>query len=225
MSMRATTPAPLLGMIWAQAQRGALGKGGTMAWHVPEDMAAFKAATMGCPVVMGRRTWESLPPAFRPLPGRESIVITRNRLFWADGATILTTLDDALTEARHRAATMAPDNPIAWVIGGAQIYWAAKPFADFLMVTDIDLDVPEADAFSPGPHNVAEPGEDFSPWPAPGDWQVAKDGTRYRFSLLVRDGLSEEDRERIGHHLSAIDFFATHHEHLSADGAQPNSGE
>lgn len=204
MTRRAGTPAPLLGMIWAQAHGGALGKDGTMAWHVPEDMRAFKAATMGCPVVMGRRTWESLPPQWRPLPGRESLIVTRQQNFSADGATSFSQLAEALCQACQRATRMRPENPIAWVTGGAQIYWAAKPCADFLLITDIDLEVPGADAFSPGPHDVAEPGEDFLPWPTLGEWRVAANGTRYRFTLLVRPGLSPADRSRLTEHLHEV---------------------
>ena len=67
-----------LGLIYARARNGVIGKGGTLPWHLPEDLAHFKRLTMGCPVIMGRKTWDSLPPKFRPLPGRENVVLTRD---------------------------------------------------------------------------------------------------------------------------------------------------
>lgn len=68
---------PLVGLVWAQDRRGVIGAAGGMPWHVPEDLAHFKAVTLGAPVIMGRRTWDSLNPRFRPLPGRTNIVVTR----------------------------------------------------------------------------------------------------------------------------------------------------
>ena len=76
-----------LGLILARARNGAIGKDGVMPWHLPEDLAHFKKVTMGCPVIMGRKTWDSLPPRFRPLPGRANIVITRQGDWHAEGAT------------------------------------------------------------------------------------------------------------------------------------------
>ena len=83
-------------MIWAQARDGVIGEAGDMPWRLPEDMARFKAVTMGHPVVMGRRTWESFPERYRPLPGRDNIVITSDRDYVAPGATIVRSLDEAL---------------------------------------------------------------------------------------------------------------------------------
>ena len=77
---------PRIGLIWAQARGGVIGKDGAMPWHLPEDLAHFKRTTLGCPVIMGRKTWDSLPPKFRPLPGRRNIVVTRNTQWQADGA-------------------------------------------------------------------------------------------------------------------------------------------
>ena len=92
-----------LGLIWAEARGGVIGKDGAMPWHVPEDLAHFRAATMGDPVIMGRRTWESFPPRFRPLPGRRNIVVTRNDSWQDDGAERAVSLDQAL-ELVHRCA-------------------------------------------------------------------------------------------------------------------------
>ena len=85
-----------LGLIWAQARGGVIGAGGTMPWHLPEDLAHFRAATMGAPVIMGRRTWESFPDRFRPLPGRRNIVVTRDPEWVDAGAEAVGSLDEAL---------------------------------------------------------------------------------------------------------------------------------
>lgn len=129
-----------LGMIWAQARGGAIGRGGDMPWHLPEDLAHFKRVTMGAPVIMGRRTWESLPERFRPLPGRENIVVTRDASFAAPGATVVNSLD---------AAIGAGSGTEAWIMGGGELYRQAMPFAQELVVTQIALDVPDADTFAP----------------------------------------------------------------------------
>src|SRR5690606_8434905 len=86
-------------LVWAQARGGVIGRDNSSPWHNPEDMAFFKDATMGKPVVMGRLTWDSLPPKFRPLPGRRNIVVTRNAEWSAEGAETATSLEDALTLA------------------------------------------------------------------------------------------------------------------------------
>lgn len=131
----------MIGMIWAQAHSRAIGAGGTLPWSVPEDMALFRRMTRGSAVIMGRRTWESLPEQFRPLPGRDNIVITRNASYEAEGATLCTSWKDA-----HENVD---GDGFAWVIGGAQLYKQAIADADILCVTDLDIDVPNADAFAP----------------------------------------------------------------------------
>ena len=95
-----------VGLIWAQSTSGVIGRDGSIPWDVPEDLIRFKELTVGRTVVMGRRTWESLPARFRPLPGRRNVVLTHQTDFMADGATVLQSLDDALTD------------PDTWVIGG-----------------------------------------------------------------------------------------------------------
>ncbi len=122
----------MLGMIWAQARDGVIGEAGDMPWRLPEDMQRFKAITMGHPVVMGRRTWESFPERFRPLPGRDNIVITSDRDYVAPGATIVRSLDEALEAAR------AIDDEV-WIVGGGRVYRDAMDRADRLEITDIDL--------------------------------------------------------------------------------------
>ncbi|WP_395685715.1 dihydrofolate reductase [Caenimonas koreensis] len=133
-----------LGLIYAQSRNGVIGKDGVMPWHLPEDLAHLKKMTMGCPVIMGRKTWDSLPPRFRPLPGRTNVVITRQADFNAPGGTVVASLDDALAHCRALAAA----NGMVWIIGGAQIYSLAAPFADIAVVTEIDADF-DGDTFAP----------------------------------------------------------------------------
>ncbi len=90
---------PPIGLIWAESQGGVIGRAGGMPWHVPEDLAHFKDVTLGAPVIMGRKTWESLPPRFRPLPGRANIVVTHRDDWAADGAERAASVDDALALA------------------------------------------------------------------------------------------------------------------------------
>jgi dihydrofolate reductase len=123
-----------VGLIWAQARRGVIGADGRLPWHLPEDLALFKRLTTGSTVLMGRATWESLPPAVRPLPGRRNIVLSRRAGWLAPGAEVAGSLPEALTLA-------AADGADVWVIGGASVYRAALPVADRLVVTEIDIDV------------------------------------------------------------------------------------
>lgn len=127
-------------LIYARAANGVIGKDNTIPWHIPEDMAHFKQLTLGCPVVMGRKTWDSLPARFRPLPGRTNIVVTRQSDWKAEGAVRAASLQDALQQA--------PAGQTVWVIGGAQIYAEALPLADRLEVTEIDQDF-VGDAYAP----------------------------------------------------------------------------
>ncbi|MEU5840620.1 dihydrofolate reductase [Rhodococcus sp. NPDC047139] len=155
-------------LVWAQARGGVIGRDNTIPWHIPEDLAFFKDATMGKPVIMGRLTWDSLPPRFRPLPGRRNIVVTRNAEWSAEGAETAASLDDALALSRHGDVV---------VIGGGQIYAQAMPFATRLLVTEVDLDV-DGDATAPpiGPEWAAEAGE----------WQTSAKGIRFRWVRYTR---------------------------------------
>jgi dihydrofolate reductase len=119
-----------VGLIWAQARGGVIGAGGGLPWHLPEDLKLFREITMGATVVMGRRTWESLPERFRPLPGRTNVVLTSDDVWSADGARRASSVEEALAE----------DGPL-WVIGGGAVYASFLPHADRLVVTDIDVDV------------------------------------------------------------------------------------
>lgn len=130
----------MISLIAAVAKNRAIGKDGQLLWHLPEDMRHFRETTRGKPVIMGRKTWESLPDAFRPLPGRHNIVISRNPAFEAPGATLV----GSLTEAIQAAETIKE----VFVIGGAEIYSQALPLADRLYLTEVAGDF-DGDAFFP----------------------------------------------------------------------------
>ena len=116
-------------LILARAANGVIGAGGVMPWHLPEDMAHFKQQTAGAPVIMGRKTWDSLPQRFRPLPGRRNIVVTRQPDWNEKGAQRASSLREALS--------ICEQAPEAWVIGGAQIYAEALPLAQRAIITEI----------------------------------------------------------------------------------------
>jgi len=157
-----------LGLIWAQTPAGVIGADGDLPWHLPEDQARFRRLTLGTPVVMGRATWDSLPERFRPLPGRENVVLTRSPGWSAPGARVVTSVADAERVLAGRDA---------WVVGGGQVYAAFVDRADRLEVTEVDLDVP-GDAVAP----PVDPGR----WvavaadPAAG-WHTSATGLRYRY--------------------------------------------
>jgi dihydrofolate reductase len=127
-------------LVAAIARGGVIGRDGGIPWHIPEDVARFKALTTGHAVVMGRKTWESLPERFRPLPDRRNVVVTRDRAWSASGAERAGSVEEALEALR--------DVERVFVIGGAEIYAAALPFADELVLTEVDLDV-DGDTFFP----------------------------------------------------------------------------
>lgn len=121
-----------LGLVYARARNGVIGKDGTLPWHLPEDLAHFKRITMGAPVIMGRRTWESLPERFRPLPGRTNIVVTRQPGWSASGVRRAGSLEEAISLCGPALA--------AWVIGGDQLFAQALPLAEIVEATEIDAD-------------------------------------------------------------------------------------
>jgi len=129
-----------LNLIFARAANGVIGVNGALPWHLPEDMAHFKRTTLGCPVIMGRKTWDSLPARFRPLPGRMNIVVTRQADWQAEGALRA----GSITEA----AALCPADADTWVIGGAEIYAQALPLAQTAVVTEI-AQAFDGDAFAP----------------------------------------------------------------------------
>ena len=129
-----------LNLIFARARNGVIGKDNTLPWHLPEDLAHFKQTTFGQPVLMGRKTWESLPPKFRPLPGRTNIVVTRQTNWHAESAVVAHSIEEAVQHC-------PPDSQV-WVIGGAEVYAQAMPLAARAVMTEIDADF-EGDAFAP----------------------------------------------------------------------------
>jgi dihydrofolate reductase len=129
-----------LSLVASVARNGAIGRGNELVWDEPLDKQHFKRTTMGCPVVMGRKTWDSLPARFRPLPGRRNVVVTRQRGWRADGAEAASSLDSALA--------LAAGAPRVCLIGGAQLFEQAMPLADELVLTEIDADF-EGDVFFP----------------------------------------------------------------------------
>jgi len=129
-----------LHLIFARASNGVIGTNNTLPWHLPEDLAHFKRCTLGCPVIMGRKTWDSLPPKFRPLPGRLNVVVTRQTDWQAEGAAVAHSLPEAMT--------LCPEDADAWVIGGADIYAQALPYASTAVITEIHQAF-EGDAFAP----------------------------------------------------------------------------
>ena len=137
-----------INLIWAQARNRVIGKDGVMPWHLPEDLAHFKRTTLGCPVIMGRRTWDSIPPKFRPLPGRTNVVITRQIDWHEDGALPANNMLEALSICEHMSVILDPSPEQVWVIGGAQIYAQTLPLAKRVVVTEIDVDF-EGDAYAP----------------------------------------------------------------------------
>ncbi|WP_302174504.1 dihydrofolate reductase [uncultured Hydrogenophaga sp.] len=160
---------PRLHLILARAANGVIGRDNRMPWHLPEDLAHFKRTTLGCPVVMGRKTWDSLPPRFRPLPGRANIVLSRDTAWQAEGAERAASLDEALA--------LCAGQPDVWVIGGAQIYAQALDRASTAVVTEIGREF-EGDAHAPvfGPEWTE----------AKRETHVSADGLPYAFVTLER---------------------------------------
>ena len=132
-----------LSLIVAVSRNGVIGANNALPWHLPEDLKYFKSVTMGKPIVMGRKTYDSIG---RPLPGRTNIVITRNSIWSAEGVVVAQTLAEALALGAKACAADGADEVI--VIGGAQIYSETLPAAQRLYLTEVDADV-EGDAFFP----------------------------------------------------------------------------
>jgi dihydrofolate reductase len=146
----------MLTLIVARAQGGAIGKGNTIPWHAPEDLAAFQRETTGGALIMGRRTWESLP--FRPLKNRLNIVVTSDPTVWE---TTAPTPEAAIALALEAGHTRL------YGIGGSAIYRALLPLAHRLLVTEVDLAIPDADAFFPA--------FDEGGWQIINQWQLRED--------------------------------------------------
>ncbi|MEO6116630.1 MAG: dihydrofolate reductase [Pseudolysinimonas sp.] len=162
-----------LSLIWAQASNGVIGADGTMPWRVPEDLAHFKELTMGSAVIMGRRTWDSFPDRFRPLPGRRNIVLTRDTSWAADGAEVVHSLDEALAL-----------DPNPWIIGGSQLFTATIARADRLEVTQIATS-PDGDTYAP---TIDPTIWHLTPATLDAPWHTSRTGLDYRFLTYQRTG-------------------------------------
>lgn len=175
-----TTKAKGLNLIWAQTATGVIGKENTIPWNVPEDQQHFRAITRGNAVIMGRKTWESLPEGVRPLPGRTNIVITSREDAEFPGALAANSLDAALE--------LVPEGQEPWVIGGGQLYAEALDRASKIVVTFIDVRV-DGDAVAP---------EFTAGWELVDckGWQTSVTGTRYRVATATRVG-SEESKGNV----------------------------
>lgn len=160
-----------IGLVWAQAANGVIGRDGTLPWRLPEDLAHFKRLTTGSTVVMGRKTWESLPPSFRPLPDRKNVVLSGSAQARFPGATRAGSLVEAFQQ----------DGPI-WVIGGGAVYAAALEHADRVVVTELEQDFP-GDTSAPALGSQWQVDEDSSPQVA---WSTSKSGLRYRIRSFIR---------------------------------------
>ena len=167
-----TGPRPRLAAIWAQSVDRVIGRDGGLPWSIPEDMAHFRALTAGQVVVMGRATWQSLPEAFRPLPGRENVVLSRHGLS-APGATVVPDVAAALRTVGERPA---------WVVGGAQVYAELLGLCHRVEVTDVDV-VVGTGVRAP---RLDEEWRELAVEPADGGWLTSRTGLRYRFRSLER---------------------------------------
>ena len=169
-----------IGLIWAQTTSGVIGKDGDMPWHLPEDLKHFNKVTSGHPVIMGRKTWESFPDKYRPLPNRTNIVITRQEGWGntpgAEGAVVVNSLDTALLESQF-----APGHESVWILGGGEIFEQAADLATAAVVTTIDVDT-DGDTFAP---TLDEKWTFESVVPIDG-WLTSKNGTNYRIATWRR---------------------------------------
>lgn len=161
-----------VGLIWAQSTNGIIGREGQLPWHLPEDLARFRAVTSGATVLMGRATWESLPPRFRPLPGRRNVVLSRQQGYVAAGAEVYDSPGDALASA---------DGDV-WVIGGASVYEQTQRSATRLIVTEVDLQVDDGDTYAP---RLLDDWRETACEPARG-WHSSVTGLGYRFREYTR---------------------------------------
>jgi dihydrofolate reductase len=165
-----------LTLVAAVARNGVIGRDGTIPWRLPKDLAHFRELTTGHAVVMGRKTWESIPERFRPLPGRRNVVVTRNPGWAADGAERASSVEDALR--------LLEGEPEVFAIGGSEVYRAALPLADGLALTEIDEEI-EGDAFFPDWDRAAF--EEVSR-----DARVSEDGMPFAFVTYARRGTGPE---------------------------------
>lgn len=166
-----------LGMIWAQDQGGVIGDGNSLLWRVPADFKHFRQQTMGCPIIMGRKTWESLGG---PLPGRSHLVLTKKADICACNCALFDSLEDALSACEGQEK--------AWIVGGAQVYQLGLKYADFLSVSTIELDL---QAQSKGRRFVYAPEIDPQIWQlddelSDSSWREKSGDARWKLSVYRR---------------------------------------
>jgi len=159
-----------IALIVAVSQNNVIGRDNQLPWHLPEDLQYFKSVTMGKPILMGRKTFDSIG---RPLPGRKNIVITRDPQWTAEGVEVVNSLEDAM--AAGAEACEATDSDEIMVIGGAQIYRDCLPMADRLYLTRVEAEV-EGDAFFPK--------IDFNQWQKTAE-KTPKTIDKYDYRFLV----------------------------------------
>jgi len=158
-------------LVAAMGRNRELGANNQLLWHLPEDLAHFKRLTLGKPVLMGRKTWESLPPRFRPLPGRRNLVLTRGGPL--EGAETVRSMAEALQ--------LCQGDLELCVIGGAEVYALALPLATRLELTEVGASFAHADCFFPPLPAAWQAQENEST-----EWQTSSAGIRYRFRRLER---------------------------------------
>lgn len=162
---------PVVGMVWAQTPGGTIASDGDLPWDVPEDIAHFRATVRGHAVLMGRATWEAMPPAMRPMPHSRTVVLTRDETFSAPGAEVVATLPAAIE--------LLADEGEMWVMGGGEVYALALDHADLLVVSEIDVPEPDGDQLTPAPRLDPERWHDATP-PDVAGWRTSVTGTRWR---------------------------------------------
>jgi len=167
-----------LHLIFARTRDGVIGANNALPWHLPEDLAHFKRTTLGCPVIMGRKTWDSHSPKFRPLPGRTNVVVA-HQSDWQGAASAAQAGTVLRAHSLEQALQLCGDAPDVWVIGGAQLWALALPLATSAVVAEIDLAV-AGDAFAPSLQEQQLRIETAS------ESHVAANGLRYRVLTLRR---------------------------------------
>jgi dihydrofolate reductase len=175
-------------MVWAQAHDRVLGADGTLPWHLPEDLRLFKALTLGSTVVMGRRTWESLPARVRPLPGRRNVVLS----------STLSAADTGVPVARSVAEVLTGGDDV-WVIGGGGVYAALLPHATEVVTTEIDAAFP-GDTFAP----ALDAGWTRSARVPARGWLRSSSGLRFAVSVWTRDGGVPATTQAVADALAAV---------------------
>ena len=166
---------PTVRMVWARSRDGVIGADGALPWHLPEDLRLFRALTLGSTVVMGRRTWESLPPRFRPLPGRRNVVLSSSLNPAETGVDVARSVEEVLARGGD-----------LWVIGGGAVYAAFLAHAAEVVVTEVD-------ARPPGDTVAPDLGPEWRPdqrLPETG-WAESSAGLRFSVSLWRRQAAPE----------------------------------